>query len=158
MTPSESRVVTELIRNDGNAKKVSQILGASESYVHRIKKTYWQPGMEDIPTQVVPSPEQLLTEIIPPNVKAVKDLRDETLALLADRVSSGLIDSDEATRLLTVLMKYEHNLKSVLSPAISVMNDNRQIHINNLVDALQNTDPQTLKLLAGFEEGEIIDE
>jgi uncharacterized protein (DUF1810 family) len=160
MTPSEERVVAELHKYKGDVNKVAGELGSSVSFIHRIKKALWQPQDPDLALATQANAQaDLLHAIIPPNIKEVRQLRDDTLALLQTRVEDELLTNDDAVKLFKALTQYEKVLRHSLNPAINVFNDNRQqsVTVNALVDELQKLSPQALRLLAEVPDPVIIE-
>jgi hypothetical protein len=90
----------------------------------------------------------MLKALLPPNIGKVSELRDLTLGDLVKRVAAGELNNSEIIRLINVLLKYETNLRSVVTPAISVFQDNRT-QITTLVDQLATLTPDALRALSG---------
>src|SRR3990167_899871 len=162
MTPAEQRVVEELDRAQGNVALVARLLGSSDSYIHRVKKALWQPK-DPASTELTPAANEakqlaLLQEVIPPNIKDVMNLRDDTIRLLKQRVTEGMMTDDDATKLLKAIMAYERTLRQSLLPAVNVFNDNRQQNVTfaGLVDDLQKVHPDVLRALTAGQT-EVID-
>lgn len=165
MTPAEQRIITELNKTGGNVAEVARTLGTSDSYIYRIKRELWKPGDETLERSMVPvETATSLTAVLPPDVPAMRHLRDQTIRVLNKALSSLegadgiLIDLGEVNKLLKTILQYEGALRQQVTPALNIFQDNRQnIQINNLVDELGKLSPDTLRAFDGVPEPVIID-
>ncbi len=159
-TPSQQRILDSLHVNQGNVKVVAEDLGMSVSIVNRVKKNLWQP--QD--TAIVPhepvaieKAKEAIEEVLPTNFAAVAALRDEAIDKLRELVNNGLVDARDLTNIANAILKYEREVYKVVTPAVGVLNDNRQIHFNGLVDKLTELSPEALRVLSGVPNPVVID-
>jgi hypothetical protein len=163
--PTKKDLLKEELRtNGGNAQAAALAVGASIGYALRIKKEMPQVGIPHelvVPPELdlkVTEPQQLLTDIVPANIEAVVNLRDDLIEDLHGRVKRGSLNGRSSVDLLSVLLKYETELRAVLQPVQAIFEDNSQhLTINGLTDKMQEFDPADLRRLAGAVEAETID-
>jgi hypothetical protein len=154
------QIITELRRNGGNAMAAAKVTGASEGYAQRVKRELALaenhsiievPDVINVPANV---PQQdTLDALVPANIQAIIELRDDLIENLNERVKRGSLSGKASVDLLAVLLKYETELRAVAMPGIALYEDNSQhLTINTLADKMEGFDPADLRLLAGVQE------
>jgi hypothetical protein len=168
-TPAEKRVLELLDLKGGNVQAVAKLIGNSESYVNRIKKSNAWRSRDDT---LIPVEEKALTtqetiaQFLPPNLDKVTELRDANLEELILLLRDEGFTVKDRIALATAIWKYETTLRQAVQPSINAVinQDNRSVHITSLVDELETRlSPEALRKITGtpeplqIVEGEVVE-
>ena len=149
----------------GNATVVADRLGVAPTYVYRIKREKWiapanETAVTTAPqngTPAIVTQEEVLYSLAP-NLPAIQNLRDTTIAKLKNMVNDGQISAKALTGLLSTLLKYEHAVNELARPALNLFDQRRQtVNVfGGLVEQLAQMDKEQLRRLAGTAEPLVI--